>query len=300
MKPNSSTAQIVTKPKVVIVINRRGGGTKTTLSCALIDAFLEGKIEVALVEAEQDERITPLYKDRIDCAYLPFNAETDRQLRADAKILARFWDKGASFIGDSVEAGKSVVMDTGSNSDIRFAEWLKGGGKDELNDLDAEIHLVVPLSTDGDTIKGAMASLKLVLPHLPNAKVTLALSAPVERLMVPNDNPGLGELLRSYSKHASRAVRFPIGTSSLMSMKEVQTRRHKDVSRMTKVEFIQALGLENTRENRLEVGREIEEFRVWWQDEVAAAGVIIGTVEGEKNGFALLPKKKQEPKDAAA
>lgn len=279
--------------RIFWTLNRRGGGNKTTLACAKLDAHLDADIPVSLAEIEQEARITPHYEGLINCRFFPFNGEEAEAVLANGGVLMDCWDEVFAFLEQEVKKEHSVVVDMGANADIRFAQWLENGGADVLMQLQAEIVFVVPISTDRQTYDCAMASLDLVLPLLPKAKILFALSASTSNLMISCETPALGKLLEKHKNRGAVAVRFPVCVSGLMRSRKAQERRPMDVALLSTEEFLQEMGYENTLKNQLKIGRDLSFFKKWWYEEVDAAGIYLGTKPSIQVGSALTPVPRQ-------
>jgi hypothetical protein len=163
-------AELITGTKqLVIVANDKGGQGKTLTSLSVTDHAYLHDAPVAIAQVDTQLRLArAVGRNVLTIAAVPREARRDPT--ADARAFTPFY----AMLERVGNRGANVLLDVGANQVNRFANWA---GLVELDeDLEAwgyETTVMVPFVAEGEGIRQAAATVKLLLARLSRAKLVL-------------------------------------------------------------------------------------------------------------------------------
>jgi hypothetical protein len=155
--------------QLVIVANDKGGQGKTLASLLVTDHAYLHDAPLAISQVDTQQRLArAVGRNVLTIAAVP--REVRRDPSADARAFTPFY----SMLERVGARGANVLLDIGANQVGRFANWSSLVDLDEdLDEWGFETTIMVPFVAEGEGIRKAAETVKLLLPCFPRAKLVM-------------------------------------------------------------------------------------------------------------------------------
>jgi len=165
--------------RTIIVLSRKGGVAKSTLSILLTNAADSAGHTPRLIDADTPPpadgekagggaSLSGVFAGRVE----QFVITPDMQkLMSNVNEVTQHWYP----LFDAIVAGNALI-DFGANvSDTFSTAWDAVGVMDEVRDAGTRLDVVVPITTHPDALAGGLAAVQAALRQMEGATITLAL-----------------------------------------------------------------------------------------------------------------------------
>lgn len=241
----------------VLIMSRKGGVSKSTLSILIADASDANGTEKKLVDADVPTSTGPansikgasfstVFRDRVQKFVISPDMESIKQ---DANVLVQHWYP----LFDSVVAGNALIdFGAGINQPF-FAAWQAASMIDEVEET--SIDIVVPTTVNPEALVSCLQTVQQALEQIPTARVFVALSEKEGKFERFESHP----VIKDLQELKSRGVMFfkiHKCTSTLWAPTELAGMSFRSVLSTAKdqlPELAQNLGM-SARDARLGIG----------------------------------------------
>jgi hypothetical protein len=168
MKHHKSELMAGTK-QFVVVANDKGGQGKTLTSLSITDHAYLHDAPLAISQVDAQNRLARAVKRNVLTI-----AAVSREVRRDPSADARAFTPFYSMLERVGARGANVLLDIGANQVGRFANW---SGlvelEEDLEEWGFQTTIIVPFVAEGEGIRKAAETVKLLLSRFPRAKQVL-------------------------------------------------------------------------------------------------------------------------------
>jgi hypothetical protein len=155
--------------QLVIVANDKGGQGKTLASLSVTDHAYLHDAPLAISQVDTQNRLARAVGRNVLTI-----ATVSREVRRDPSADARAFTPFYGMLERVGARGANVLLDVGANQVDRFATWAALVELDEdLDEWGFETTIMVPFVAEGEGVRKAAETVKLLLPRFPRAKLVL-------------------------------------------------------------------------------------------------------------------------------